>query len=393
MKSVRSSLTLVLGTVLIPLATASSVVAQEWEGAHCPGKLEALNRSYVQQLREIERHWIADLADLADSSSGSGADAAYRQLFNLAIEHELCQDAEAAARRYLSSIPFGPARLAAQSCPSSISSGPDLRPLAATVEVFAQAEKGEYAQSLAHLEPFFKTPDCGAQTAAESNHASALAVGEAYLQRLIRSGRYDVGHKLCELACNDDAPPALKSHFEARMARLDLLEKSAPAISGTDVDGQQVSLADLKGKVVLVEFREPWCTRCVASLTALNGLAQRYHRQGLVILGVNVDNRYPEVSDAKTALPAAGRFHLRPGVHWINLLDCQATRNVTAAYGVEENPANFLIGRDGSIVAVEQSGDALERAIVRALGCPTGGHSRGSISRFNEASKLLSSDR
>ena len=393
MHSVRSSLTLVLGTVLIPLATASPVVAQEWEGGHCPGKIEALNRSYVQQLREIDRHWIADLADVADSSSGFGADAAYRQLFNLAIEHELCQEAEAAARRYLSSIPLGAARLAAQSCPSSIVSGQDLRTLAATVEVFAQAEKGEYAQSLAHLEPLFKTPDGGAQTAAESNPASALAVGEAYLQRLIRSGRYDVGHKLCELACKDDAPPAIKSHFEARMARLDLLEKPAPAISGTDVDGQQVSLADLKGKVVLVEFREPWCSRCVATLTALNSLAQRYHRHGLVILGVNVDNRYPEVSDAKTALPAAGRFHLRTGVHWINLLDCQATRKVTTAYGVEENPAKFLIGRDGSIVAVELSGDALEPAIVRALGCPTGGHSRGSISRFNEASEFLSSDR
>ena len=218
-------------------------------------------------------------------------------------------------------------------------------------------------------------------------------MGEAYLQRLIRSGRYDVGHKLCELACKDDAPPAIKSHFEARMARLDLLEKPAPAISGTDVDGQQVSLADLKGKVVLVEFREPWCSRCVATLTALNSLAQRYHRHGLVILGVNVDNRYPEVSDAKTALPAAGRFHFRPGVHWINLLDCQATRKVTTAYGVEENPAKFLIGRDGSIVAVELSGDALEPAIVRALGRPTGGHSRGSTSRFNEASEFLSSDR
>ena len=211
-------------------------------------------------------------------------------MFDLAIEHELCQEAEAAARRYLSSIPLGAARLAAQSCPSSIVSGQDLRALAATVEVFAQAEKGEYAQSLAHLEPLFKTPDGGAQTAAESNPASALAVGEAYLQRLIRSGRYDVGHKLCELACKDDAPPAIKSHFEARMARLDLLEKPAPAISGTDVDGQRVSLADLKGKVVLVEFREPWCSRCVATLTALNSLAQRYHRHGLVILGVNVDN-------------------------------------------------------------------------------------------------------
>jgi peroxiredoxin len=393
MHSVRFSLTLALGTVLFPLATASPVVAQESDGGHCPGKLEALNRSYVQQLREIERHWIADLADLTDGSSGCGADAAYRQLFNLAIEHDLCQEAEAAARSYLSSSPSGSARRAAQNCPSSIPTEQDLRALAATVEVFAQAEKGEYSQSLARLEPLFKTPDGGAQAAAESNAASALTVGEAYLQRLIRSGRYDVGHKLCELACKGDAPPALKSHFEARMARIDLLDKPAPAISGTDVDGQQVTLADLTGKVVLVEFRQPWCSRCLASFTASNGLAQRYQRQGLVFLGVNVDHGYPDVSEAKTALPAAGRFYFSPGVHWINLLDCQTTRKVTTAYDVEEHPAKFLIGRDGSVVAVEQSGDALERAIVRALGDPTGGHSRGSISRFNEASEFCSSDR
>ena len=289
--------------------------------------------------------------------------------------------------------PLGRGRAGARTCFASIPWAQDLRALATSVQVFARAEKGEYDQSLADLKALFKSPGCGPQAAAKSDAATAFAVGEAYFQRLIRSGRYDVARKLCELACKDDALAALKGHFEARMARLDLLEKPAPAISGTDVDGQQVSLADLKGKVVLVEFREPWCSRCVATLTALNSLAQRYHPHGLVILGVNVDNRYPEVSDAKTALPAAGRFHLRPGVHWINLLDCQATRKVTTAYGVEENPAKFLIGRDGSIVAVELSGDALEPVIVRALGCPTGGHSRGSISRFNEASEFLSSDR
>ena len=152
------------------------------------------------------------------------------------------------------------------------------------------------------------------------------------------------------------------------MARLDLLDKPAPVISGTDVDGHQVSLADLKGKVVLVDFWESWCSQCVASITALNALAQKYHRQGFVILGVNLDARHPDVKDGKTALPTARQFLVRHGVTWINLLDCQRTGNVTTAYGVEEIPANFLIGRDGRIVAVEQSGDALERAIVRALG-------------------------
>jgi hypothetical protein len=60
---------------------------------------------------------------------------------------------------------------------------------------------------------------------------------------------------------------------------------------------------------------------------------------------------------------------LKHDVTSINLLDCQRTDAITAAYGVKEIPANFLIGRDGRIVAMEQSGDALERAIVRALGC------------------------
>src|SRR5271168_2772246 len=100
MHPLRFSLTLVLGTVLFSLATASPVVAQEQEAGHCAGKLEALNASYVQQLRDIERRWIADLADLTNGSSGPGA---YRQLFKLAIAHDLCREAEAAARRCSSS--------------------------------------------------------------------------------------------------------------------------------------------------------------------------------------------------------------------------------------------------------------------------------------------------
>jgi peroxiredoxin len=376
MHPLRFSLTLVLGTVLFSFATASPVVAQEQEAGHCPGKLEALNASYVQQLRDIERRWIADLADLTNGPSGPWADAIYRQLFKLAIAHDLCREAEAAARRCSSSIPSGEAQVAAGSRLSSTSSGQDLRALAASVQLLARAEKGEYEQSLADFESLFKTRGCTTLLVAESNAATALAAGEAYLQRLIRSGRYDVGHKLCELACKNEAPRVLKNHFEAWIVRLDLLGKPAPVISGIDVNGHQVSLADLKGKVVLVDFRQPWCSRCAASIAASNPLAQKYHRQGFVILGVNVDPGCRDFRDAKTALEAAGRFQPSEDVKWINLLDRQTTEVVTTAYGVKETPANFLIGRDGRIVAVEQSSDALDRAILRALGSLTGGHYR-----------------
>ncbi len=222
---------------------------------------------------------------MADKSSGPEANDAYRRLFNLAIARDLCTDAQPAARRCLASIPLGGAEPAARTSLASIPSAQDLRALATTVQVFARAEKGEYEQSLTDLKALFKRPRCGPQAAAKSDAATAFAVGEAYFQRLIRSGRYDVARKLCELACKDDTLAALKDHFEARMARLDLLDKPAPVISGTDVYGRQVSLADLKGKVVLVNFRESWCSHCAGSMHRFECLGPEVPPPGLRDLG------------------------------------------------------------------------------------------------------------
>ena len=55
MHRIRYTLSLILGTILISPTTAPPVVAQEQEAGHCLGRLEALNVSYRQQLREIER--------------------------------------------------------------------------------------------------------------------------------------------------------------------------------------------------------------------------------------------------------------------------------------------------------------------------------------------------
>ena len=52
MHSIRIARALVLGTALFGLPTPGTVVAQERETGHCPGKLEALNASYVHQMRE-----------------------------------------------------------------------------------------------------------------------------------------------------------------------------------------------------------------------------------------------------------------------------------------------------------------------------------------------------
>jgi thiol-disulfide isomerase/thioredoxin len=356
MPSIRTVFILTLGTALfLPLAPGS-ILAQAPEAGRQPAKfkdLEALNAAYHEQLNGVERRWINDLATLAGKATGPEREATYRQLFNLAIARNLCSAAMPAAEQYLALAP---------------SSGQDVCALATLVKILARAEKGDHDQSLADLGALFKKAASGPQPVALPDTDTALAVGESYLQRLIGSGRYDIARKLCAIACQNDAPAAVQTHFEARMARLDLVGKAAPPIAGVDVDDRPVSLADYKGKVVLIDFWATWCPPCVASIPALNRLAQKYHDQGLVILGINVDAMHEDVKDIKTALPVVRRFLIKHGVSWTNLLNGQGAGDFATAYGVEEIPAGFLLDRGGKIIAVDQSGEELERAIVGALG-------------------------
>ena len=60
--------------------------------------------------------------------------------------------------------------------------------------------------------------------------------------------------------------------------------------------GQKVSLAGLKGKVVVVDFWASWCAPCKEEMPVLESLYKRFKDSGLVIVGVSVDN---ELANAK----------------------------------------------------------------------------------------------
>jgi thiol-disulfide isomerase/thioredoxin len=351
MHLIRFSASSVLGTALMILLPALPVAAQEREAGNSRDKLDPLNASYQEQLRAIERRWIADLAALAEQGSAPEADAAYRQLFALAIAHDLCPEAMAAATR----------------CQARTSSSRDTRAMAALVQVLGHTHKGELDRALGNLKAIFHHPAAGDPAARPADPDLALTVGEAFLQRMIHDGRYDMARKLCDLACEADAPAPLKKHFEDRMARLDLVGKPAPAIAGNDVDGKPVSLADLKGKVVLVDFWATWCPPCVASIPALDALAEKFHGQRFEILAVNVDAMHDDAKDDKAVLQDVRRFLVKHRVTWLNMLNGRGSGDFAAAYHVEQIPANFLVGRDGKIVAFDQSGEMLERAVEHAL--------------------------
>lgn len=131
----------------------------------------------------------------------------------------------------------------------------------------------------------------------------------------------------------------------------------APAFSLPDLDGRTVSLSDLSGKRIVLEWFNPGCPFVNLSHTkgSLKGLAEKYAKQGVVWLAVNSGGagRQGYGADANRA----GRDKL--GFDHPILLD--ESGRVGRAYGATNTPHMFVIDEQGILVyagAIDNSPDA-----------------------------------
>ncbi len=120
--------------------------------------------------------------------------------------------------------------------------------------------------------------------------------------------------------------------------------KPAPGFTLIDLDGKKVSLADFRGKPVLIDFWATWCGPCKLEMPWIAEFSQKYAGQGLVVLGLVTDSPGNETI-RKTAS--------RSGVSYPVLM---ADDKVEDAYGgVDYLPENFYVDRSGK-VAIETFG-------------------------------------
>ncbi len=120
-----------------------------------------------------------------------------------------------------------------------------------------------------------------------------------------------------------------------------LITKASPAPDFTleSLDGKSMSLSDLRGKAVLLNFWATWCGPCKIETPWLVELQNQYGSQGLQVVGVEMGD------DGKDDIE---KFTKDMGVNYPVLIGKEA---VGDAYGgVPALPETFFIGRDGKIV-------------------------------------------
>ncbi len=111
----------------------------------------------------------------------------------------------------------------------------------------------------------------------------------------------------------------------------------APDFRLPTAEGNRLSLASLRGKVVLVDFWASWCGPCKASFPALDSLYQDMKDRGFEVVAVDVDEKREDADAFLTERPHAMTV----------VFDPKGT--APTAFGVEGMPTSFLIGRDGRI--------------------------------------------
>ena len=136
--------------------------------------------------------------------------------------------------------------------------------------------------------------------------------------------------------------------------RVTAIGNPAPEFTMNDPAGNQIKLSGFRGKFLLIDFWASWCGPCRAENPNVVKVYHQYHPKGFEILGVSLDDKKDnwEKSIRKDRL------------NWTQVSDLKGWKNNAAVqYGVNAIPTNFLLDKEGKIIAKGLRGEELGKKL------------------------------
>lgn len=125
----------------------------------------------------------------------------------------------------------------------------------------------------------------------------------------------------------------------------------------TAVDGREVDVSKLQGKVVLIDFWATWCGPCVAELPNVLKAYKELHPKGFEIVGISLDSDKAELEG----------FVKERGMEWPQYFDGKGWQNqISSKYGIQSIPTMWLLNKKGMVVSTAARG-GLEEQVAKLL--------------------------
>lgn len=123
-------------------------------------------------------------------------------------------------------------------------------------------------------------------------------------------------------------------------------------------DGRKVNVADLKGKVVLIDFWATWCKPCTAVMPQVKSVYERYHSMGFEIVGISFDSSR---SDLKN-------YIAEQDLAWAQYFDGRGwDSKIGERFSIRSIPTMWLLDKQGRVISTQVRGSNLERYLREAL--------------------------
>lgn len=134
----------------------------------------------------------------------------------------------------------------------------------------------------------------------------------------------------------------------------------------TAIDGREVDIGKMRGKVVLIDFWATWCGPCVKEFPSLQKLYAEHRDRGLEIVGIALEYDRPT---KEASLAKLRDYVAQKNLPWPHYADGNGWKTkFAAAQGIQSIPRMIIIDRQGTVIGERLRGDALVERITGLLG-------------------------